>query len=272
MDSTLPVRGVASSLRSGPGAGLVAALTTIALVGAPQRVAAQGTAAAVATDVVISTCYVPLIGAIYIVGATNTQPKCVATSHIPLSWNQRGPAGVQGPIGPAGPQGALGVQGAKGDKGDPGAAGAVGPSGPQGPKGDTGPTGAAGANGLDGKPGEDGAMGPQGPTGATGAQGAPGSVGPPGPAGSAAGGIAGLEQVWKMHDNIHFDPNGGGRSYSTPCSAGKKVLSGNVGRNIGVDVMSSAPNPDLSAWNFIANATSATPASLQLVIICATAS
>lgn len=53
----------------------------------------------------------------------------------PLSWSQRGPAGVQGPPGPAGAAGPAGNQGPKGDPGQPG------PSGPPGQPGAPGTTG-----------------------------------------------------------------------------------------------------------------------------------
>jgi hypothetical protein len=51
-------------------------------------------------------------------------------SETPVSWNQQGPAGPQGPQGDPGPQG---------PQGDPG---------PQGPQGDPGPAGPSGALGL----------------------------------------------------------------------------------------------------------------------------
>ena len=92
---------------------------------------------------VVNACYVPLVGAIYVVGTTNAPAKCAPT-HIPLTWNK------DGPMGPAGPAGAQGDKGEKGDKGDAGVAGSSGPTGPQGPMGPQGP------------------IGPQGPTGPAG--------------------------------------------------------------------------------------------------------
>lgn len=57
---------------------------------------------------------------------------------LPITWNKRGPRGLQGPAGPQGPKGDTGATGPQGPQGD---------TGPQGPKGDTGATGPQGPPG-----------------------------------------------------------------------------------------------------------------------------
>jgi hypothetical protein len=52
------------------------------------------------TDVV-SACYAPTSGALYVIGRDGTQKECKVGSY-PIAWNVEGPQGPQGPQGPAG--------------------------------------------------------------------------------------------------------------------------------------------------------------------------
>lgn len=106
--------------------------------------------------------------------------------------------------GPAGPKGD------KGDKGDTGAAGAIGPIGPAGPKGDTG---------ADGAKGDTGPAGPKGDTGAT--------------------GPIGLDIKSAAFDVT----DGGSKSASVDCPAGKAVLGGGIKFATG-GVNGNSLNPD----------------------------
>ncbi len=133
---------------------------------------------------------------------SNGQLKDVAIGTVPVrpcrgnetqvSWNETGPAGLQGPPGPKGdqgepgPQGIPGAAGPKGDQGEPGPQGIPGAAGPKGDQGEPGPQGipgAAGPKGDQGEPGPQGipgAVGPKGDQGEPGPQGIPGAVGPKG--------------------------------------------------------------------------------------------
>jgi len=88
------------------------------------------------------------------------------------------------------------------------AQGVPGPAGPQGPAGPSGPAGPAGDTGA------------PGPTGPAGPQGQQGQQGVPGPAGSS--GITGYEHAFL---SVPI-PNGGFRTGTLDCPAGKRVLSG----------------------------------------------
>ncbi len=79
-------------------------------------------------DNVINACVKKKTGAVRIV----SEPSKCKRSEDPLSWNQTGPPGVQGPVGPSGPKG---EQGSVGPAGPQGEQGPVGPQGPQGPPG-----------------------------------------------------------------------------------------------------------------------------------------
>ena len=65
-------------------------------------------------------------------------PGQCGRAEAPLSWNQTGPSGVQGPAGPPGPQGERGPAGPPGPQGEQGPAGPPGPEGPQGAMGQPG--------------------------------------------------------------------------------------------------------------------------------------
>jgi hypothetical protein len=58
-----------------------------------------GTAAyAFSGSEVVSACYVPTTGALYVVGRDDTQKTC-KLGHVPIAWNTEGPQGPQGPAG-----------------------------------------------------------------------------------------------------------------------------------------------------------------------------
>jgi hypothetical protein len=86
-------------------------------------------------DDVINACYNRKTGVLRIV---EDQYSCKKTEN-PISWNQIGLRGEQGPAGGAGPKGEQGPAGPPGPKGEQGP---QGPAGPQGPKGEQGPSGA----------------------------------------------------------------------------------------------------------------------------------
>ena len=144
---------------------------------------------------VIHACYIPKNGPVFI-NDPSTGRNCGALT-LPLSWNQAGSPGPQGPKGDTGQQGVPGLQGVPGQQGPKGDTGA------QGPKGDTGP---------------------QGPKGDTGAQGAPGSQGPQGSRGTdAPKRIAGYIDDTNHIVQITFPCttlNQGGGSYLISCAAG----------------------------------------------------
>src|ERR1022692_794594 len=87
---------------------------------------------------VINGCYSRYDGFLRVIDISKGQ-ACQKGS-TPLSWNQTGPQGPQGPTGPAGASGPQGPAGASGPQGPAGA------SGPQGPAGASGPQGPAGAS------------------------------------------------------------------------------------------------------------------------------
>ena len=71
---------------------------------------------AVLAQVTFHACYVPEIGAIYLIQISPTMLDCLQTSHVPIQWND---------MGPVGPPGTPGL------KGDPGEQGIAGPQGPK---------------------------------------------------------------------------------------------------------------------------------------------
>ena len=175
-----------------------------ALAGAASPAAGQST---------YHACYVPAVGALYLIKIAGLPAGCLAAAHIEVSWSE---AGAPGPAGPPGPQG---VAGAKGDPGPQGAAGAQGATGPAGPKGDPGPQGAAGAAGAQGPPGATGPKGDPGPQGAAGAQGPPGAQGPAG-----SPGVSGYQVV----QTTCTVAAAGSNECLAECPAGKAVLGGGV--------------------------------------------
>ncbi|MDA8062511.1 MAG: hypothetical protein M0T80_08815 [Actinomycetota bacterium] len=151
--------------------GLVAVMAGAGLVGA--GVGIGGTRTEASTPVTYSGCISRFGGLLYGVTSSGTA-HCYARGARSITWNERGPAGPQGPAGatgPAGPQGPAGTTGAAGPQGP---AGTTGPAGPQGPAGKTGP---AGATGPAGPAGATGPAGPQGPAGPAGPEGPPGVSG-----------------------------------------------------------------------------------------------
>ena len=107
-------------------------------------------------DGVIHVCYRTSNGSLRVI---DTAVESCGGNELPLSFNQSGPEGPQGPAGPQGPQG---VPGPVGPQGVPG------PLGPQGPQGLTGPQGPQGPVGPQGPQGIQGPAGPQGPQGESG--------------------------------------------------------------------------------------------------------
>ncbi len=77
-----------------------------------------------AAENVINACVNKKTGAVRIV----SQPGKCKRAEDPLSWNQTGPPGEQGPAGP------LGAKGEQGPAGPPGPQGEQGPAGPAGSK------------------------------------------------------------------------------------------------------------------------------------------
>ncbi len=157
---------------------------------------------------------------------TSEQVQC-KQNDTPITWNQDGPQGLQGPAGPqgeqgiAGPQGAQGPMGPQGEPGVPGADGvdgvdgADGATGPQGPQGEQGPIGPAGPQGL---------VGPQGPTGATGPQG--------------SSGMADLEWVTESRT---YGPLEYFTILDANCPAGKIAISGGFAKDYYAQVLMSRP-------------------------------
>ena len=133
---------------------VIACVTAFALASATAFAGAGARA-----DGVIVGCQKPGKGFLRVVRDAS---DCRRNERI-VTWNERGPAGAQGPAGPAGAPGPAGLQGPKGDTG---AAGAAGPAGPIGPAGAAGAAGQAGPVGPAGPAGAQGPAGPQGPAGA----------------------------------------------------------------------------------------------------------
>ncbi|MGH7615229.1 MAG: hypothetical protein ACREMW_14465 [Gemmatimonadales bacterium] len=209
---------------------LLRAVGTAALVAA-----IAGPAAAQAST--YHACYVPAVGAMYVIKLAGLPAACLSASHVEISWAEQGPPGVQGPPGPAGPPGppgapgSVGPAGPLGPPGAPGSDGPVGPSGPagaQGPSGPAGPPGAQGAQGPVGPAGPQGAegvQGPPGPVGSPGAQGPQGPVGPAGPVGpQGPSGVLGLVSAFGNAQPA-IAP-GATHSFLVLCPVGKKVLGG----------------------------------------------
>src|ERR1700754_1690484 len=93
---------------------------------------AAGAGAAVASipsSDAIDGCYTKIGGVLRVID-TDKGERCIKALEVPITWNQKGPAGVPGRDGVAGP------------KGD------TGPRGPQGEPGERGPQGADGAPGT----------------------------------------------------------------------------------------------------------------------------
>ena len=165
----------------------------------------------------LSACFIPGSGTLYIVGQDGAPPSCVRSDHVLLQWDEQGPMGpagadgmdgldglmcwdtngnglpdpdedingdglfnaedCRGEQGPAGPQGAQGLPGLPGPQGDQGIPGEQGPQGEIGPEGPQGPQGETGPEGPQGLQGEQGVPGLPGPQGE---QGIPGEQGPQG--------------------------------------------------------------------------------------------
>lgn len=70
-------------------------------------------------------CYVPDVGAIYLIGIPGLPADCLSGSHVEVSWTEGGE-------GPPGPQGEQGPPGPQGEQGPPGPQGEQGPTGPPG--------------------------------------------------------------------------------------------------------------------------------------------
>jgi hypothetical protein len=83
---------------------------------------------------VINACVNKKTGAVRIL----SQPGKCRRAEDPLSWNQTGPPGEQGPKGEQGPAGLPGPKGEQGSVGPAGPQGEQGPVGPQGPQGPPG--------------------------------------------------------------------------------------------------------------------------------------
>ena len=149
---------------------------------------------------------------------TNGTVSC-KSGDTPVSWNQEGPQGLQGPAGPQGEQGAQGPAGPQGEQGI---------AGPDGHQGETGLTGPEGPQGPQGFPGPQGPPGPQGQPGLQGPQGFPGPMGPQGPAG-----ISGITVVSQTNNKGPFE-------YFTIvdalCPSGKVALGGGFNQTDSVDV------------------------------------
>jgi type VI secretion system secreted protein Hcp len=122
-------------------------LLTVILGGASLAALGAIARAATSNDSVIHACYdVHGGGHVRIVGAGDHCERHEAE----ISWNQTGPAGLQGPPGLPGVAGPPGAPGATGLQGPPGAPGASGAAGPAGQQGSPGP---AGVQGPPGPPG-----------------------------------------------------------------------------------------------------------------------
>lgn len=208
-------------------------LVATAILGvAAAETAAQTTQAQVLTTsaTVLSACYVPATGTVYLVGEAGIPGQCANPAHIAFSWNAEGVQGPQGSTGLIGPQGEPGVAGPVGPKGVDGAdgtglVGAQGPAGVQGAPGvagPIGPQGLVGADGVQGVQGDTGVAGPQGVAGATGpagVQGVQGDTGATGPQGVA--GVSGLEIVSATRLYVF-----GLNNASLDCPVGKVAIAG----------------------------------------------
>ena len=108
----------------------------IAFVAAALLVALAGVAWAAIPGAggMISGCYGKQSGILRVIDAA-AGDDCNNSSELPISWNEQGQPGLQGPQGvqgPAGPPGSTGERGLQGPAGPPGI------PGPRGPKGDPG--------------------------------------------------------------------------------------------------------------------------------------
>lgn len=126
-----------------------------------------GWAAIPGSDGVINGCYEKKTGILRVID--REAGKGCLSFETPISWNQKGQPGAQGPAGVQGPAGPKGDQGSPGPAGNDGKEGAEGPAGPAGPGGLEGPVGQQGAPGPEGKQGPAGPAGMQGPPGTAGA-------------------------------------------------------------------------------------------------------
>ena len=184
-------------------------------------------------DGLISGCYEKRLGILRVIDA-EAGKRCT-NLETPISWNQRGPAGQQGPPGEkglAGDRGPQGPQGLEGPKGEGGPGGPQGVQGPQGEPGPQGPRGLEGAAGPQGQPGDAGPQGPQGPKGdlgpqgPQGAKGETGATGPQGPQG--AQGPAGTGSLSRIYVTETFlVPAASNRSFGrADCPSGYLVTGG----------------------------------------------
>ena len=90
---------------------------------------------------VISACYIPGTGTLYIVDQNGAPDGCLRVDHVLFQWDRSsvpGPEGPQGPAGEAGPEGPAGERGAQGEQGPAGAQGPAGPAGQDGADGVSG--------------------------------------------------------------------------------------------------------------------------------------
>jgi Collagen triple helix repeat (20 copies) len=137
-----------------------------------------------APDGVIKACYQQNGGQLRVIESTET----CRSSELPISWNQTGSQGSQGPTGPRGVQGPTGLRGIQGLQGQQGIQGPNGvnvtstPLAVGDPNCPTGGTELVAASGT--TYACNGAAGARGPSGATGDQGQQGPAGPTGPSGS----------------------------------------------------------------------------------------
>jgi Collagen triple helix repeat (20 copies) len=237
-------------------------------------------------DGVFHACMLKDVGTIRMIdpGKSGFKGHC---SHLEreITWNQKGPAGVQGDPGSIGPKGdkgdpgAPGAPGAKGDpgepgaKGDPGEPGAKGDPGEPGAKGDPGEPGAKGdpgEPGAKGDPGEPGAKGDPGEPGAKGDPGEPGAKGDPGePGAPGAPGASG----WQIVSASTGIPAGVAISGFLPCPAGKKAVGGGwttTGNNADTFVTGSGPSADGQAWMGAMRNQGTQSQQLTLSVICIT--
>jgi hypothetical protein len=144
------------------------ALSALGVTLAGAVVAGIGWAAIPGADGVINGCYEKRTGILRVID--KEAGKSCLSFETPITWNQKGPAGAQGPAGapgPAGPKGDQGLAGPEGPNGEPGAQGPAGEDGAVGPEGTAGPAGPAGAPGSPGLQGPAGAKGDPGDAGLT---------------------------------------------------------------------------------------------------------
>ena len=123
--------------------GLSSAAVALLFIGAPPT-----SAAAQSGEGVLSACFIPGTGTVYMIGQAGLGSACVREDHVLFRWNQAAsPTSQIGLLGPQGPQGETGPEGPEGPAGPQGEAGPEGPEGPAGPQGEVGPDGPEGSAG-----------------------------------------------------------------------------------------------------------------------------